>query len=276
MSEPHVATAFKRFLYYAPAATDTPDLAALGLDDVLGGAALDRRQVEGGPDGQRGVVFALAEPPGRTAAPVGYYPAAQTWTPCDDGAWWLGVYTDRAPGPDDLARPRLLDGHRVTLADGRPWLIPRARAASLVQGQPVVVPALPQRVYFHRPGITPVDDYLAFEATAEQLWREHFDASVTPDCARWPSDAAAALGLNYRVGTWEIDALSLLTTTNLHEIIEAVLDLKTLCEMLEAASPEKKSAASSSSPADATPPAICPASPPPSPGSSSSPHTATT
>ena len=55
------------------------------------------------------------------------------------------VIDDLPPNDADLARPKQLAGHNVTLADGRPWLVPIARAYGEEDGDLRWFVALPQR-----------------------------------------------------------------------------------------------------------------------------------
>lgn len=204
------------FLYFVPdAAWIIPDAAALvaaGLDGVLGGAGLSAAP-SAGPGGANGMLLAAGG-----EAPA-YRPEGQTWALRQDGRAWLGFDPAAPPGPDELERPEQLPGHLVQLGDGRHWLCPVAR---LFGGES----ALPQ-TYLLEPG--------GVRKAVAPAWRD-----LWADCERlWAADqtlpelellriAHRALGVNFRLGTDEINALGLLHDRCLVGVLGALLDLPTV------------------------------------------------
>jgi hypothetical protein len=101
--------------------------AAWALDDGVTAAQTDIFQ--DGPDGGGGALIYFERGAGDRSALSRYAPAAQTWEPAAPagelagGRFWLGVWNERKPGPDDLQRKTVCDGLPVQLLDGREWLI---------------------------------------------------------------------------------------------------------------------------------------------------------
>jgi len=233
-----------RFLYYLPEIADPTDaLQVAHLATVIPRHRLEHRKCERGPDTASGLM--IASTIHTDSATLGYYPDKQTWQRCQEGAFWLGWYTDHPPGPSDLARERQIDGHWVRLADGQRWLVPVARRFP-------VGTALPQVLYLSETGelIGDVEPaYVGFGQRAETLW-EQFMAYHTGELTEdevsirdfWDF-AVEALSLNYRVGQWEVSALRLLSTNLLHEVCGAIIDVPTLLKVAEAQTrAEKKTA----------------------------------
>jgi len=177
---------------------------------------------------------------------VGLYDNRQTWfRTAGDSGICVGIENGVELGPDDLARPRQLDGHWVRLGDdGHEWLIPTARRFSKDVEGVTWYCGLPCRSVYQADGswspTEPVKRYEGFWRTALDFWeaftkgeekgtrREfHFDFD------RMHQAAVEALQINYAVGPAEVSHLGLLTFSSCQEIMEAVIDLPTLNEYLK-------------------------------------------
>jgi hypothetical protein len=188
--------------------------------------------VHGGPGGKIGRIYAVGE------GPVGYYPDTQKWEKVSNDetdTYWLGVDRDDF-SPSDIERGELIDGHLVTLEDGNKWLIPVARvfpigtrlpeALILGPGGELVSEVLPRFAQFSK------DADRAYDALTGEGELSIADA--------WEI-AVKALSLNYKLDRQEVSLLHLLTTTNIMEILKAIVDLPAILEM------SKKKAEESSS-----------------------------
>ena len=245
------------FLYFIPDVVEKPSaeqLGALGLTERLAGGGMAFRPLTQGkgPSGGAGVI--VCRP--RKHNP-GYYPERQEWRQVKSGdgapAYWLGTWKDARPGPADLQREPLLDGHLVKLGDGNEWLVPVARL-------------LPEALV-HSPedgwSTCRLEAYAWLWDIAETFWEE-FAASVQESTT--PADgervavklsdasdmAARVLGANYRVGLPEISGLGLFRTDTPVDILLALCDWPTLRKKAEALAREGAStepASASGSPA---------------------------
>lgn len=99
-------------------------LANVGLADHA--AAADSKPIGDGPDATGGILFGWLKP----RVPFQFAPDLQTWTPAaasEDlpaGRFWVGVWNDSPPTPEDLRRPgRDAWGEPVILA-GEEWRLP--------------------------------------------------------------------------------------------------------------------------------------------------------
>lgn len=211
-------------------------LAARGLGDVLRDVKLWPKHCtisEGkGPDGLSGLLLYAVPARGLDDVPVQYDPR-QTWQPVDDGAdRWIGWLTAAPPCPDDLLRNSdAVDGLRIDDAHGRAWSIPVARAPSRPYGR------LPLDLRFERDGssmgaVKPQHQWLwdvagdVWDCFNYRRWKRAKEAGERPSSDRPldlpdidppPGDthdeawlrkqALALLGVNYRVGYAEANAL---------------------------------------------------------------------
>ncbi len=228
------------FQYYIPGgdAVFRPTLEALGLWEIaFDDASYDRRGVTTGPDSQPGTILTVHH---KDDPATGYFPDAQTWRKADDAEYWLGWYNAAPPQPADLERSQQLAGHSIRLGDGNDWLVPVARSF------PYGI-SLPQSLSLGAGGniaAAIIPRYAAFGEKAAQLW----DVFIA-ECEAADSDAETqqtmpavermqlaieALAFNYRIGRHECNALGLLTTDNLSEVLGAVIDQPTIIEHMRA------------------------------------------
>lgn len=220
----------------------------------------------GGPDGKHGVIIADSSTP-----KIGYYPDEQTWrqmpatllpearSPKPEARLipWVGFYTADPPGPDDLARHKLLPGHNVRLQDQREWIIPVARGWLDDEKNPGSYTALPQASELDRDGNwsaeSVVPEHTELWEIACRFWdsfigtgdadEDDTDEDKTVFDFAGQNDAAlAALSANYRVGKMEVAMLGLFTDQSTSNILEALIDGPTLKTWLKKKAMAEKSA----------------------------------
>lgn len=180
-----------------------------------------------GPDGQRGHVFALQEPPGfQGERPrVGYYVDRQAWKLAYNRSLWVGWETAKPPKPVDLQRKDIVTGHRVRMLDGNDWLVPVARQLT---GTPAV-----GRVFgldgAGNNGRTVHAKHAALWDLAKRIWDTMFteadDHIGDDDCL---TAVSLALSINYRLGEQELRALELVSDEELAQCVRAIVDYPTL------------------------------------------------
>jgi len=189
---------------------------------------LDRvviRECYGGPGGGRGVVVGQDDQ-------VKYDPGTQTWKKFPD--YWVGW--ESLPGPDDLKRENMLPGYLARLGDGKEWLIPIAR---LITGEPGM-----DRVYS-----LGEDGRVRWEI--QEKYRELFDfaswwlgmisgTDTDKHGHEWTDEGifrmiSRIIGVNYRVGLYEVSVLGLVTDISIKEIMRVVCDIPGMTKILEAA-----------------------------------------
>lgn len=179
----------------------------------------------GGPNNGKCVIFSAGQ-----ANKCRYKPAAQSWQKSNNGKFWLGVYNDDRPRPEELAVSVQLAGHWVKLEDGNKWLVPVAR--QIVGGS-----ALPKSLVLGANGEVvekQLPKYAGFWSRVEKLWNDFLvtnkmekDGKIQLTMAQRMQLAAEALGFNYRIGIDEINMLSMLTTQNMSKIEAAIIDIET-------------------------------------------------
>ena len=222
-------------LYFLPGVTWTRGqslavtrsiLREAGLAEIFSDVSEDHvgwAQIAGlGPDNTSGTVVYYVdgrEPPNR----CGYYPAQQNWTKA--GGIWIGTDKDCKPTPEGLRRRRVHPGWPVELGDGQTYTVPVVR-------RPDESTNLPTDLIFDaaRKLAQPIKpDYVSYwEAAAEVVrW---LPAMVTGngleavDQVKALRLAIQALGLNYRYGLQEHNALRLIDGTNLWTVLAMSVD----------------------------------------------------
>lgn len=84
--------------------------------------------IEGGPDGGGGTLVYFDPPQAGQINRVDL--SAQEWQPAAPdvdlaaGRYWLGVWKDKKPSPEDLQRQTIVDGAPLRLCDDKHWTIP--------------------------------------------------------------------------------------------------------------------------------------------------------
>jgi hypothetical protein len=253
------------FLYYLPRRTGNPTIADLQASPLAyafdEAASVATCGLTTGPDDGGGVLAADTKrlPEGR----LRYEPAAQRWQAMPwlvgngkagtiaqaEPAPWVGLWTADRPGPEDLGRRALLDGHWVKMGDDRSWLIPVARGSTDEDGELRWYVALPQRVGLDEAGEWTagqvVDKYAKLWEVAGRWWaamagtvietadQPDDSGEVVLDFAGCNDAALTALSANYVVGRAEMALLQLLTDQNVREVLNAIIDWPTLSAWLE-------------------------------------------
>jgi len=179
----------------------------------------------------------------RRFADVGYvyWDAAQQWHPHPSGKYSVGYYPDQLPGPAELGRAKLLDGHSIELADNRPWQVPLARSVHDPESAWQICAwacDLPQAVSLDAHGNWveqgPLPRYQALWDLL-QSWndvRRSFadDPGAASLLEHWSTykvrvDAAVqVLATNYVVGPVECSILKLLTKELAKEVLDLAID----------------------------------------------------
>ena len=233
------------------------ELGRLGLGYAFESRSIATRQVSGGgPGGHGGLLLAAADRGGDQR--LGYFADQQTWQKIvgvgndeaqmtnDEFAPWAGFYTAEPPGPELLVRKAPLDGRPLALADGRPWVIPRARAFFEEDGELQWRYGLPHVSRLGEDGrwstgkVAP--RYADLWAIAER-WESERLAGGEEDAEESESQeeryqrlhdtAAAVLRANYRLGRVEVSLLGLLSTVHVLQVLDELIDLPTRLEWLE-------------------------------------------
>ncbi|MDI9598469.1 MAG: hypothetical protein QM323_03075 [Acidobacteriota bacterium] len=235
------------YLYYVPGAGHDVDYHAAGLDYAFDDRSPTRCPVLRGPDGAAGVVLSCDEP-----MRARYVPAEQEWGPMPGTGLQVGYWRDRLPGPQDLARTDLLDGHPLTLLDGREWIVPIARKVLVEGGEVVAWPtALPCTVRLDDAGKWTIGDvvprYRWLWEIAGRWLDARFGATETDDGISYDfdtlfDDAAAVLGANYRIGRAEASLAGLFETASAKRVLDLLIDVPTF----EAVLKKKRAGAASS------------------------------
>lgn len=170
-----------------------------------------------GPTGSSGTL--VAAQPGEAPPEIMYSENRQRWV--DFGDYWIGVFEDSRPTPEELARPDQVNGFLEELADGHLWNCPVVRT-------PCEVPRMrvPRKFGVDDQGklvAAPVDECRAAWETSAKIW----DALCTGrefDLDEGIGWAAEMLSLNYRVSLQECLLLDLINDHNLERIFFAACD----------------------------------------------------
>ena len=212
----------------------------------------------------------------RRFADVGevYFDPAQQWQPHPSGKYSVGYYPDRLPGPAELARAKLIEGHSIELADDRRWEVPLARSVHAA-ADPKLICAwsceLPQALAIDAKGDWieqgPLPRYRSLWDLVSS-WndaRRSFadDPAAAKLIEHWSTykvriDAAVqVLAANYVVGPIECSILRLLTKENTKEILDLAIDQpefeRLLKKFLATVAPAQPTAAADGSSSSAGP-----------------------
>ena len=230
-----------------------PNRTAITLDDARGlglGYAFEqkpdaRKVIGAGPDGQPGVVFADESRVER----LGYHKDDQTWMKIPGSDAWAGYETKSPPGPEGLARTKMLAGHFVKLADGNQWLVPIARSIEPGADSLVYHCPLPRTIGLADDGSWSHDEvrpvYAELWSIAERWWDSVTQAGIgevdgSTDTVEVAFDfdgvvdaALLALSTNYRVGRTEAAMLALFDDRNVGDVLNAVIDWVVVLDWLK-------------------------------------------
>lgn len=205
------------FLYYVPHRTaeslkvdgklslgSISQQLADALKDVL--APIDDAAVAdvhmNGPDGGAGAIIA---PIGRHtggASAITCDRAKTDWYEAAGGKYWIGWVKGEVPGPLDLERRKTIHGNLVSDTFGREWRIPIARSPHGEFG------ALPKSFTFDGAGnpVSRVRDDVRWMWELAGMVNDQW-AGDSPDFAWLTQQVPVILGINYRVGPQELNAM---------------------------------------------------------------------
>lgn len=235
------------FFYYVPrvngAAFELPQCLNYATDR---GVTYQTREVLAGPEGTGpGWLWRCATQRGVWKRDLKIEPEQQTWAPFfnPDGPQdcYVGRWNDETLDPVKLERPRLLDGHSVTLADGSVWTAAIARGFN-VEDETYFTP-LPQTLAYD--GKT--GKWLPTKVAREyryflQLAHDYADAhaqAVAADAktfafAEIDNLAVAALTANYRVSHAELGLFEdIYNVTARDALVHCALDFPTIKRWVE-------------------------------------------
>lgn len=231
------------FLYYFPGAAKpaaaTSDIRAeCNLASVLGDAGFSHRGITTFPlDGTNGYLIAVTPGKDGKAAKCGYYPDAQVWCKVRgaDGkvTHWIGYEKASPPGPADLARPEMVDGYPVKLADKREWVIPCVH---------VPLTTLPRIFRPDENGEADLSVASQYDDVCKMgaQWFEDVGSQKKFVLKEYFEFTAALLAINYRLGQREILELGLISdaSASIDGILGAALGFNAIMAEIEA---QKKS-----------------------------------
>lgn len=195
-----------------------------GLDCVLRNAPLACSGPPAkGPDGQTGVLVMIDRAEFGAANCV-YEPAAQEWVKCSEHHW-IGFWKERRPTPELLKREDAIDGEWIEIA-GQRWLVPVCGPARVklpttfkLNGE---IGGDGKRKW--KPQVS-----RAYRHLMEQSERVYNELRSPPKGLELIEEAnsrhydfcADMMKVNYQLGNDEIDALELLTSDSVVEILRA-------------------------------------------------------
>lgn len=189
-----------------------------------------------GPGGIKGQVCSQGQITGGNLA---YLPDEQTWIKIPGTECHVGKYNSELIPPQELARPRQLDGYWIELGDGQKWLVPIALQGPAPNApEPQLRSALPMTLGLDAEGrwissgILPAYEPL-WEA-ASKWWDATVHSSFDEDSRQVQYELSVAealdlcvtiLAVNYRIGKAEAALLGLLTDFSRQEVLDAAIDM---------------------------------------------------
>lgn len=230
------------FIYAIPngGMINAKKLEAVGLMSIFADIIpnFSQRQAAKGPGGGDCTLICI----GDDAKSLYFKPEEQSWQQSLNGKYWVGFYNENKPNEQNLRRKKQLAGHEIELGDGSKWLVPIAR---IITGGS----AMPQSLILGKNGevfTEKLPQYAQFSAQAEKLWDDfrtetsNKKQEIKLSISERMKFAYEALEWNYLVGTEEINLLKLITTENLHDVLEAIIDIPTLVKVAKEMEAEKK------------------------------------
>ena len=222
-------------IYFSPSGSVTPAIAKqIPLERYA------EKQVESGPNGQGGILMGSAES-GRSHAELRYDKGKQTWQQCHGSELWVGFWNDKKPTPEQLQKPKQLDGPELQLCDGQRWKVPILRryldsgegvAVLPCESVPQTIRQDPESGKFVYGQVLP--EYQDIWMAGHQFAEEWLHALVD-DEATDPSSLELAfklLGVNYQACTSAVSVMELLTADLANEIVIEALQLRRYVELL--------------------------------------------
>lgn len=210
-----------------------------GLGDVFADVPFEQQslwELPGrGPGDAPGCLLCYQAPSGAVPRRLGYYPDEQTWQPVGDGSLlWIGIDSAEPPKPEEMARPQRVRGYALSLGDGNEWAIPVVRRHD--PDHPTLLPCAFTRDAAGRQVETVRNAYRphweAFRQAAEWVYggmpAESIGREEVVDLA------VRAIGINYRFGWQEQNALQVIDSENYLTIVAAAVDLPSFNESMAA------------------------------------------
>ncbi len=213
-------------------------LEEVGLANIFEGVNYSQRQTAQGPGGGDCTLICI----GDDAKRLYFKPEEQSWQQSLNEKYWAGFYEKDKPSEEILRREKQLAGHEIELGNGSKWLIPVAR---IITGGS----ALPQSLILGKNNEVRTEalpQYAQFSAKAEKLWEDFLNENsekkkeVKLTIPERMTFASEALAWNYHIGTEEVNLLKLITTQNLHEVLEVIIDIPTLIKVAKEMEAQKK------------------------------------
>lgn len=256
------------FLYYLPGHAkemiSPEEIAKAGIGYVFeknGGATVNALHASG-PDGGMGAIITdpLRIEPGRNQ----FKPAEQTWLKNEAAGYWVGMWNEDKPGPEELIRTKPLSGEWLELADERQWFVPIARRWSESDDPKRYLDSncnLPRPLTF---GVDkaymgkPFKRYAALWCICEADLRLNTKSETESDraifCGAGAFAAIAILQANYAIGASEVEMLEMFSQDTPREILNVFNDWATYNAIVEKKTrTQSDSPPSSSGPEDAPP-----------------------
>lgn len=242
------------YLIFLPGVSglDTKHLVNAGLGDLLreGEPGPDMMECDRGPNGQQGILLTwrtgdLQHDPKLmmhndlkwTAAPAIEHPELGE-LPAE--RYWVGVDTNNPVQPADLARPNMINGLNITLADGYAWNVPTIsrfpNRYQLNDGGEITQVIKDEYRKFYEAGMRVVAEVMQHFSTIEEI-RDKVpdidDYSIPVTAKNGLVLIAEALSLNYRIN-WELAfLLDLLDQRSGAMALLAFCELGTIKEVLD-------------------------------------------
>ncbi len=231
----------KHFLYYIPGMeSPTPqDIINAGLRHAFDGQREISCQCQGPDNETHGAILYDGRVKPNDIRDVHYNPATQTWQQIPGRTAWIGWVTGQIPGPEDLERGEMLDGHLVEMADERKWLCPVARGLIPSDETLQWTCELEEKIGLDKDGKIIVDGvipkYQKLWALADTYWNVLNGAITETDdegvalfeMENVTQSAIQCLTTNYRIDLCEMDVLGLFSIKTPAKILEALVDWPT-------------------------------------------------
>ncbi|RQV98643.1 hypothetical protein EH220_03050 [bacterium] len=231
------------FLYFRPGSSlvRLDEARRLGLGYAFDGGSPACVNGVTGPDDATGTIF--GDRKRFKEKNICYLPSEQKWRkiprPKDSTPVWIGWYTSYIPTPDDLARPKIIDGGKIVLNDGNTWTIPCVRkfdeAFGFKNHLPRVIDQDDEGNWIYG-GILPQHEKLwdAVGRFLEQLCKVVEDGSAEEYMITDELDAVALLlSANYVIDKTEIAALGLMNEDLIFEVLKIASDWQTFIDWSE-------------------------------------------
>lgn len=183
-----------------------------------------------GPGKKQGCLFAPARPDLSTRD-IRYNPAEQRWVRIsEDSRYWCGCWKNKVPGPSDLQRAHVFNGHLVKLSDDNEWTVPVACYMDNSSAFPSKLKRIGNAWGFgeildqYQDLVKQAEKLLdQFVIAAEENGKDNASIEFTVDAEI--DLGIQALSMNYMVGPAEVDLLGLLTDQNFRDIAFALVDV---------------------------------------------------